>query len=1124
MLAVVAGLAMAGVADGVAQDTPSVRIEVRVWQHVTDDRDIHISARPADGSWRTVGTIALPLDDGSSPTGRYRFGDIALDVPLGVRLNVTIEVRVWQDVRDGRNLYISARPADGSWSTLGTIPLPLDGGFSSDRTFRYGETALRVPLPSPSAEACSNGMAVPEPERNAGLVRDCRVLLEARDILAGSGSPPRWSSDRPIGEWTGVTLSSSPARVTEILLWGELKGRIPPNLGQLEELRSLQMHDSGLSGEIPSELGALLRLEQLNLSRNELTGRIPTGLASLSNLRTLKLGGNQLTGEIPTELRSLRNLSQLHLGGNRLNGEIPRELGTLPYLWSLTLGGNQLTGSIPAELGTIPALRSLSLSGNRLTGEIPPELGELTYLTHLDLGRNELTGAIPPELGALTNLIDLYLYNNRLTGEIPRSLDALPVLRRVSFVNNPLTGCISRALQSKLARLSRNDGSAIGQIDLPLCEVASVLAQLEPPLRNLTDGCSRDGAVPDPENNPGLVNDCAVLLEASESLAGAATPPNWSTDRPIGDWEGVELGGVPLRVTSLEVAADLRGRIPPGIARLSGLRRLDLAGNRLGGAIPAELGALVNLETLRLNGNQLTGEIPGELGHLTYLGELNLFGNRLTGEIPEEFSGLRNLAPGREYSRIEPLVLDLRRNRLTGGIPTAFAELAHEIRLSLYLAGNRLTGCIPLALGGGLIDRAELGLTYCQCPSALLFDDEYRPALTVGADGVPFMPQEANDLPGAYRLSSSLVTDIPPGGRYVRGELMRDDAGDIVVEIQELTSHSRLVMNALTGEELSRSVVESPTYCSVTASNLFDTIVGSARVQPLGLTRDPDGIHRLHVLQTVHGGRSYRIDGSNYLVVDAPAGMRLTLERVLYNTVLLRDEESGSLLTLDATTGSELSRDIVGGGDGERDVGGLFDGLAASVRERPAPPSCDNPATAPDCHALLEAEATFASSTSLNWSTFTPVESWQGVTVSRWSGRVVELDLFNSGLTGPLPLSLSQLSALEALNLSRNELTGGIPPELGLLTNLRELNLGENPLGGEIPPELGELTNLVELNLYTMALVGEIPEELGSLELLEDLTTYGNNLEGCIPEGLLRFDINIHGSSNPHLRRCDEGQ
>ena len=252
--------------------------------------------------------------------------------------------------------------------------------------------------------------------------------------------------------------------------------------------------------------------------------------------------------------------------------------------------------------------------------------------------------------------------------------------------------------------------------------------------------------------------------------------------------------------------------------------------------------------------------------------------------------------------------------------------------------------------------------------------------------------------------------------------------------------------------------------------------------------------------------------------------MRLTLERVLYNTVLLRDEESGSLLTLDATTGSELSRDIVGGGDDERDVGGLFDGLAASVRERPAPPSCDNPATAPDCHALLEAEATFASSTSLNWSTFTPVESWQGVTVSRWTGRVVELDLFNSGLSGPLPLSLSQLSALEVLNLYRNELTGGIPPEFGLLTNLRELNLGENPLGGEIPPELGELTNLVELNLYTMELVGEIPEELGSLELLEDLTTYGNNLEGCIPEGLLRFDINIHGSSNPHLRRCDEGQ
>lgn len=1124
ILGVASLLVLAAGVESSAQEAPTARVEVRVWQHVNNDRDIHISARPEDGSWRTLGTIPLPLEDGLSSTGRYRYGDIALNVPLLFRPPATIEVRVWQDVRDGRSLYISARPREGLWTALGTIALPLRDGFSSDRTFRYGDIALDVPIPLPPVEACADGVAVPEPERNPGLVRDCRVLLGAREILAGSGTPPQWSTDRPIGEWTGITLSSSPPRVTEIHLRGELKGRLPPSLGQLGELRSLLLRDAALIGEIPGELGGLSHLEVLDLSFNELTGPIPVRLASLNNLRTLRLTGNQLTGDIPTELRWLRSLTHLGLSGNRLSGEIPPELATLPYLWNLSLGWNQLTGSIPTELGAIPGLRSLNLSGNRLTGRIPPELGGLAYLTHLDLARNELTGPIPPELGGLTNLIHLFLYDNRLTGEIPRSFDSLPKLRRISLVNNPLTGCISRVLHSKLARLSRDDGTSLGQIDLPLCDVASTLGELEPPHPELAEKCSQAGAVPQPEDNPALVKDCAILLEARTVLAGAATPPNWSANRPIGEREGVELGGVALRVTSLELTTGgLQGRIPAGIARLTELKRLDLAGNALQGGIPAALSALVNLETLRLSGNQLSGEIPGELGHLRYLGELNLYGNRLTGQIPEGLSELENLAPGMGYSRSEPLRLDLRNNRLTGSIPIALAELAKGIRLDLLLTGNRLTGCIPLALGGELSDRAELGLPYCQCPSALLFDREYRPALTVGADGIPFMPQEVTDLAGTYRLSPSLVSDVPSGGRYLLGELMRNEDGDVVVEIEELTSHSRLVINALTGEELSRAVVESPSHCSVSASNLFDQVVRSARVQPLGPPRDPDGVHRLQVFQTVGGGQSYRIDGSNFLVVDVPQGMRLTLEYVRNNRAGLRDEASGSVLALDATTGRILSRRITGGG-GERDVGALFDRLAASVREHPAPPSCDNPITAPDCQALLEAKATFGSTRSLNWSALTPVEDWHGVTVSRWTGRVVEVDLFNRGLPGPIPLSLSRLSALERLNLYRNDLTGGIPPELGLLTQLRELNLGENALGGQIPPELGSLANLVTLNLYTAGLVGEIPEELGSLERLDELMVYGNNLEGCIPEGLLRFDFNIHSSNNPNLRRCDGGR
>ena len=65
-----------------AQDGNTAKVEVRVWQDVNDAESIYISARPEGGSWGTLGTIPLPLDDGLSSSGRFRYGDIAVDVPL----------------------------------------------------------------------------------------------------------------------------------------------------------------------------------------------------------------------------------------------------------------------------------------------------------------------------------------------------------------------------------------------------------------------------------------------------------------------------------------------------------------------------------------------------------------------------------------------------------------------------------------------------------------------------------------------------------------------------------------------------------------------------------------------------------------------------------------------------------------------------------------------------------------------------------------------------------------------------------------------------------------------------------------------------------------------------------
>ena len=120
-----------------------------------------------------------------------------------------------------------------------------------------------------------------------------------------------WMSDRPLGEWYGVTTDGDGLVTRLDISDNQLNGSIPAALGNLTNLQELHLYINELSGPIPAELGSLANLEILRLGGNQLSGAIPVDLGSLSSLQSLDLGNNQLSGAIPAELGSLANLQEL---------------------------------------------------------------------------------------------------------------------------------------------------------------------------------------------------------------------------------------------------------------------------------------------------------------------------------------------------------------------------------------------------------------------------------------------------------------------------------------------------------------------------------------------------------------------------------------------------------------------------------------------------------------------------------------------------------------------------------------------------------------------------------------------------------------------------------------------
>ncbi|KAK9986074.1 hypothetical protein SO802_031025 [Lithocarpus litseifolius] len=181
----------------------------------------------------------------------------------------------------------------------------------------------------------------------------------------------------------------------------------------------LSIEKNRLEGKIPPSLGNCQNLLYLNISSNNLTDTIPKQVIGLSSLSiSLDMSHNFLIGALPFEVGNLIHLALLDLSNNRLSGKIPTTLETCLSLEQLYLEGNSFQGAIPQSLKMLRGLEQIDLSRNNFSGHIPKFLGKLASLKYLNISYNDLDGEVPSE-GIFANASEISIFgNNKLCGGV----------------------------------------------------------------------------------------------------------------------------------------------------------------------------------------------------------------------------------------------------------------------------------------------------------------------------------------------------------------------------------------------------------------------------------------------------------------------------------------------------------------------------------------------------------------------------------------------------------------------------------------------------------------------------------------------------------------------------------
>jgi len=467
---------------------------------------------------------------------------------------------------------------------------------------------------------------------------------------------------------------------------------------------------------------------------------------------------------------------------------------------------------------------------------------------------------------------------------------------------------------------------------------------------------------------------------------------------------------------------DLSGLLPPCLANLTSLQRLDLSYNHL--KIPVSLSPLYNLSRLKFfygSGNEIfeeeddhnlspkfqleslylssigqgAGALPKFLYHQFNLQSLDLTNIQIKGEFPNW------LIENNTYLQ----ELNLENCSLSG--PFLLPKNSHVNLSFLSISMNHFQGQIP----------SEIGARFPGLEVLSMSDNGFN-------GSIPFSLGNISSLQKLDLSNNSLQGQIP-------------------IWIWDMSSFELL--------DLSGNNFSGPLPPTIgTSSNLRYIYLSRNKLQwPITMTFN--GSSQILTLDLSHNNLTGRIPEW----IGGLSNLRILL--LNYNN--LEGEIPIQLSMLDQLTLIDLSHNHLSGNI-----------LSWMISTHPSPELYNY-------HDYMS-----SSQPSFEFTTKNVSLSYRGNIIWYFTG----IDFSCNNFTGNIPPKIGNLSMIKVLNLSHNSLIGPIPPTFWNLKEIESLDLSYNKLDGEIPPRLTELFYLEVFSVAHNNLSGKTPARVAQFATFEE--------------------------------------